>query len=156
MRLLLSSLLLCPLLFACSGCENSNGNPNRPPVVKASGIVTYQQKPIEGATILFTSVNSGPAATGFTDENGAFQLRTYEPGDGAAAGQYKVSISKFDMSTSNPDLEDDLQNELNESDKEPIGPDSVLPVRYGAAETSMLTEEVSSTGPNEFKFDLVD
>jgi hypothetical protein len=155
-RLFWLMAILAPVFLMFPGCGNQTGNKNRPPVVKASGTVTYKQQPVEGATVLFTSTTSGPAATGFTDENGVFVLRTFDPGDGAAAGTYKVSISKFDMSTSNPDREDDLQSELNESDKEPIGPNSLLPARYSSAETSTLEEEVTSSGPNEFKFNLVD
>jgi len=139
------------------GC-NSSSNSNRPAVVKVAGNVTYKQQPVAGATVLFSPVEkSGFAATGLTDSQGNYSLRTFSSADGAVPAQYKVTVSKHDMSTANPDLEDDLASELREDDSDEIvGPKSLLPERYSSIETSGLIVTVSSSEQNVFPFDLVD
>src|SRR5690606_10589289 len=122
------------------------GNPNRPAVVKVSGTVTHQQQPVKGATVLFSPLGEGPGATGLTDASGRFQLRTFEPADGAVPGQYKVAIFKFDMSTANPELEDDLANELRPDSDRLVGPTPLLPAQYADAATTTLSAEVASEG----------
>ncbi len=152
---LLKRLSLLVLLAAlAAGCGGPQDNPNRPAVVKVSGTVTYKQQPVEGATVLFSPVGEGPGATGLTDSEGRFQLRTFEPADGAVPGPYKVAIFKYDMSTANPELEDDLANELRQDSDQLVGPTSLLPVQYADVETTTLTEEVVSGGDNEFTYDL--
>ena len=69
----------------------------RPALAAASGTVLYQQKPVEGATVLFIPVDHGYAATGRTDANGKFQLRTFDPDDGAAPGKFTVTVRKFEI-----------------------------------------------------------
>src|SRR5262245_66258887 len=59
------------------------------PVVKA--VVTFNPVPKPGSTL------AGDSASGTTDENGTYTLRTYAQGawkDGAQVGQHKVSISR--------------------------------------------------------------
>jgi hypothetical protein len=150
---LLAATCTVPVMVGCFGGSNDS---NRPAVVKATGTVTHKQQPVEGATVLFVPADGGHAATGITDASGKFQLRTFEPNDGAVPGKYTVAISKYDMSTANPELEDDLASELRPDNDEPIGPTSLLPARYAEAETSGITQEVSASGANDFSFDLTE
>jgi len=139
------------LAVGCGGTDDGN----RPARVKTSGIVTHSGQLVEGATVLFSPADGrGYAATGLTDAKGQFRLTTFQSQDGAVPGAYKVSISKFDMSTANPDLEDDLALEMRPDSDKLVGPVSLLPVEYSEIDSTPLTEEVTSGAPNEFKFDL--
>jgi len=138
------------------GCGGHSGESNRPAVVKVSGKVTHRSQPVEGATVLFAPADAGFGATGITDAKGNFQLRTFEQNDGAVPGRYNVAIFKYDMSTANPDLEDDLESELRPDNGEPVGPTPLLPERYADASTSDISREVSPKGVNDFIFELVD
>ena len=80
------------------GCGSQG---NRVPLVAVRGNVTYQGKPLPGALVVFEPVEprkapdgtSMPNPAGTTDEAGDFTLDTYEPGDGAPEGTYRVKIS---------------------------------------------------------------
>lgn len=138
------------------GCGANSVDPNRPAVVKVSGTVSHKNQPVEGATVLFTPTDGGLGATGLTDIDGKFQLRTFDLNDGAVPGRYDITIFKYDMSTANPELEDDLESELMPDNGEPVGPTPLLPARYADASTSGLSQEVVTSGVNNFPFDLVD
>lgn len=82
-----------------------------------TGKVTLDGKPLEGATVTFNYVGEGVARkpSGITDENGVYEL-TYattdgEPGKGAPAGEYWVSIRKSEKGD-----EEDADTEVNEAD----------------------------------------
>ena len=79
-----------------SGC----GGPDMAPV---KGRVTFDGKPVKEAAIAFAPVPAddkdkepGKPATGFTDENGYFDLSTYKPLDGAKVGKHKVTVGLDD------------------------------------------------------------
>lgn len=144
---------LCFLLLpiGCGGTDDGN----RPARVKTSGTVTHNGELVEGATVLFSPAEGqGHAATGLTDADGRFQLTTFQAEDGAVPGSYKVCVSKFDMSTANPDLEDDLALEMQPDSDQIVGPTPLLPEEYSEIDSTPLTEEVTSGTPNEFEFKL--
>lgn len=93
---LLGALLLTPLL---SGC----GKQKQPweTVYPAKGIVTFKGKPIANAEIaLFPQGDSMPDTVrpkGKTTEAGEFVVWTYQQGDGAPAGNYKVTVVHHDV-----------------------------------------------------------
>jgi hypothetical protein len=64
-------------------------------LVKVTGVVTLDGKPLSAATITFNPVaGAGRPASGLSDAVGNFQLTTSRPNDGAAPGQYKVTVTK--------------------------------------------------------------
>lgn len=63
-------------------------------LLPTQGVVTLDGKPVEGATVVFTSPDGKTNASGMTDAAGAFTLSTGEK-LGAAAGTYKVTVSKY-------------------------------------------------------------
>ncbi|MCL2117666.1 MAG: carboxypeptidase-like regulatory domain-containing protein [Planctomycetaceae bacterium] len=77
------------------GC---NRTPRLAGLVKASGTLTLNGVPVEGATILFGPVPGSPpdnrAASATTDASGKFTLMTLLPGDGAFPGTYRVMVNK--------------------------------------------------------------
>ena len=75
-------------LWLCAGCGRTN-------LVKVQGTVTLDGKPLSWATIAFNPIGGqGRPASGLSDENGSFQLTTSRTNDGAAPGEYKVTVTK--------------------------------------------------------------
>jgi hypothetical protein len=76
---------------AAAGCGSK--------LVKVEGTVTLDGQPVQGATVIFFSESGGPQANGLTDDDGKFKLTTFNTGDGAIPGSYKVTVSKQQVKT---------------------------------------------------------
>jgi hypothetical protein len=67
-------------------------------VYPASGQVTVNGQPAAGAQVAFYGATpeltgpGTPAPAATTDENGEYRLRSYDPEDGAPAGEFKVTV----------------------------------------------------------------
>jgi hypothetical protein len=73
------------LMFLAAGCG--------PKAVPTEGIVTFDGKPVAGASVMFVPLQ-GPPASAITDEKGEFQLTTSGGhGAGALPGEYKVTVT---------------------------------------------------------------
>jgi hypothetical protein len=81
------ALLFAAVALAVAGCGGDGK-------VSVSGVVTLDGQPVEGAVVTFIPVekNQGQFAHGTTDKDGAFQLSTTKPNDGAFPGEYKVTV----------------------------------------------------------------
>jgi hypothetical protein len=81
------------LLFA--GCCFFPGcGSDRPAMAPVRGQVTYQGRPVAGATVNFLGKGAPRLAIGTTDESGNYQLSTFEPNDGAIVGSHVVTVKK--------------------------------------------------------------
>jgi len=72
----------------------------------AGGVVRMDGKPVPGVVVTLhpqmdDSAGGGKSATGITDENGQFQLSTYDINDGAIIGTHRVSLG-MDGPQANP------------------------------------------------------
>jgi hypothetical protein len=130
---------LC-LLLAMIVVLPSCGRNDHQPVYRVRGqVFDPEGNPAVGALVVFHPVNSGDAhATrplGYVDRQGAFELTTYEQGDGAPAGEYVVTI------------------EWRERSPSPFGPQKEgadrLRGRYSDPKTSKLRAVVQRRGQNE-------
>ncbi|XZE54143.1 carboxypeptidase-like regulatory domain-containing protein [Planctomycetaceae bacterium SH139] len=89
---------LCGLSFALVavvviGCGPTGGKQMR--TFPVTGKVTMGGAPVPGATVTFAPVVDGnPSAFARTDTQGVYTLTTYDTGDGAVKGEYKVLVSK--------------------------------------------------------------
>ncbi|WP_417390052.1 hypothetical protein [Gimesia sp.] len=145
--ILLLFIILCP---ACSGSAEDKWTKQRPPTYPASGTVKFNGEPLEGATIVFQSNGAQTqAAVGRTDKDGHFQLRTFEEGDGAIAGEHRVAITC--IRTEGPAE----GANLDEADVV-IKETSLIPTVYGNAQKSGLTANVNPDQENDFTFELED
>lgn len=108
-------------------------------LTSVSGTVTYQGQPLEQGRVGFLPVNGRPSYGDIQD--GQFKLSTYESGDGAASGSYRVLIQSDKLS----DPADAFSNRI-----------SLIPNKYGDPETSGFTAEVKLGENNVFDFELVD
>ncbi len=139
---------ICLIAFSV-GCSNEPANP---PTYGVSGKVTYKNEPVEGATVvLVPEVAEGQGAVGSTDANGNYQLGTFEEGDGAVAGKYKVRVFKYEI-VAEPAIEMGDMTEEDEEDaytdddiEEDAGAGNLLPAQYENAYKSGFEVEVIDT-----------
>ena len=86
--------------LACASCGSAVKDPNRKPVVKVSGKVLLDGKPVKGIGVEFHPIQPDKMALveskGITDATGAFQMMTYATGDGAPKGDYVVTFEMTD------------------------------------------------------------
>ena len=83
------------------GC--SSNTPDTPETVPVSGTVSYQGKPLPGASVIFLDSSAASPQTGtlntITDDSGQFELKSYFGArtvkKGAVPGTYKVTILKM-------------------------------------------------------------
>jgi len=142
-----TAVVIAIALFVAGGCGQKDMRVRRVPV---SGTVLYKGEPVADAEVVFDSGGSTPAAAGKTDKAGRFQLTTFDLNDGAAPGEYKVSVRKVQVTSKAPKADTD--------DAVGVPPDEkwLLPVKYGNSATSGFTATVNESGENEFKFELVE
>ncbi len=155
------------------GC--SGGGSGDVKLAPADGTVTYQGKPLAGATVTF-SPDKGPLAMGVTDLNGKFTLASGAM-LGAAVGPAKVSVTAFPPGQkSTPGAEDVSKipknadeaaaqlakmGEMQEArrtgkDEANLPPKSLIPEKYMKVDTSDLKYTVKPGGDNHFSIELTD
>ena len=121
---------LAALAVAFAGC--SDGGPK---LYRVTGQVFYEDKPAEGATVVFHPVNAAGEALlpgGTVGKDGTFTLNTYPHGEGAPEGEYVVLVTWFDAAPTPKEGEE-------QSD---TPPKSKLPVRYADVKQSGLKATV--------------
>lgn len=97
MRASSALVLLLIVLSVVSGC---GGGAYQYDLVPVSGVATCEGKPVANAIVNFTpqgaedrpSGRPGAPAFGKTDDQGRFQLSTYNDDDGAIVGTHTVTI----------------------------------------------------------------
>jgi len=111
-------------------------------VVAASGKLTFEGQPIEGAQVtLFPTASEFPETvrpSATTAADGTFALGTYGTADGAPAGDYKASVVWFKVVNSGGSM---------------VRGANVLPGRYANPETSGLNVVIS---PSESTLPAID
>jgi hypothetical protein len=128
-------------------------------------VVEYQRQPVSRAIVTFVARDESRgkefSAVGLTDDRGRFTLQTFRPRDGAIAGSHRVMIEKRSLGggQAGDDKIPTNREEYEAQRAAQAGPPKVvshLPAKYGSAETSGLTAEVTAKGPNDFVLRLDD
>jgi hypothetical protein len=144
------------LLGLVSGCGKGK-------LAKVNGVLTWEDgTPVDGATIVFMPKDSSlKQASGFTGKDGAFDLTTFKPGDGAMEGDYKIVVTRAaDAVTNMPPAplpgEDPTkamkEYYLKQKAEGSRPPSKVVPDAYTKESTTPLIATVSSsTGKIELK-----
>ena len=135
-RLALQMAILGVLCSLSIGCSKRSVK-----VYPVRGEVYFNGQPAEGATVHFHPVDKKacPPAFATVNEDGAYSLTTFKTDDGAAAGEYIVTVNWLE--------------EREEDGETIVGKDRLGGV-YGRPEISKLTASVSP-GDNEIeRFDL--
>lgn len=152
------------MLWLAAGCLSPGCNQaDQRSTYPVRGNITYQGKPLAGASVTFFADGASRAAVGKTDAAGSFQLTTYKPHDGAVPGLHVVTVKKYNtepppLPTAPPDGEVDPADEakytaamVRWSETAKIA----VPRRYTDQKTSDLRREVVA-GENSFEIDLAD
>jgi hypothetical protein len=130
LRTLCTTLIVAMGIAGFMGCGSKNAD--RLPVFPVEGQITLNGQPLAHAfVVLHPKGNGDPRllpARAQTDRNGNFQVTTYEAADGAAAGEYAVTIEHHPLIG-------------NGNSFEP-GP-NVLPPKYASPETTDVTVSVA-------------
>lgn len=148
------------MLAAVVSCGCGDGAPNRDPVYKVRGKVTYKGAPVGGADLTFYNDETKRSAFGRTSDSGEYELTTFSANDGAVAGKHAVTIVQVPVPPTLPTLapvesEEYAPPELNTS-TDPVLPKSTLPEKYASPNTSGLIAVVNAEGENVVDFDLKD
>jgi hypothetical protein len=127
---------LLPILSACN---------SHPATVPVTGTVKFEDgTPLAGGTVEFRNVTTDIAkqinARGEIGPDGKYQLTSFEPNDGAIAGEHQVCV--FPPAQETP----------GSLDSEP--PPSPLERKYQAYETSGLSYTVKADGKNEYNINV--
>lgn len=134
------------LLAACLGCDGSALHP-------VTGTVTHQDKPVDGASVIFTPVGEGIAANATTDANGKYTLMTAGK-PGANAGDYKVTVTKVSGGPGDTaSMKPEDMAKMAQSGGGMKARTQVLPPVYGSVTTTTLQATVKA-GTNDFPLDL--
>lgn len=138
---LLTVLLLSTFASGCGGRGDTLS------LSTVNGTVTYQQKPLAGAQVLFTP-EAGPAAFGETDDQGNFTLTTRGQA-GALVGTHRVTITAYKPFKQSRSDEEGI---TSKEEGEPAI--SLIPAKYGSLQHSKLEATVERSTENQFRFDL--
>lgn len=99
-------------LVVSSGCNERPPIDGGPPVYPVSGTVTFKGAPMTGAIVTFYPLaprgkfDAAPSAT--ADAEGRYKLTTYQTGDGAPTGDYRVTVYWPGKRRGTPNEEGDL------------------------------------------------
>lgn len=123
---------------AGSGCKRT------PRVVKVSGTVFYNDKPLPFGSIMFQS-DKGQPAFGMIGSDGSFTLSSYGADDGAVPGRHLVSVTCYEgqrPGQAKPDGGEVSMGRL------------LIPLKYTRLGSSGLTAEVKDAPEQSVEFRL--
>lgn len=150
-------------LIGCGGGSDAEGG-GKHKTYPVTGSVTYNGGPLVDAIVSFAPEDKKaklPTATDTTDNEGKFSLTTYDYDDGAAAGKFKVVITKSMVEAAGADdVPDDEHGDDDGGDAS--GHDSaaakrsksMIPETYSSYNSTPLSVEVTADGPNNFKLEI--
>ena len=125
-----------------------------PGLVPVAGTVTMNGNPVEGADVMFVPKEPTPnrrVAAAQTDAQGRFTLTTLNPQDGAAPGEYSVTIVKWELDgperAPRYDRDGEIIPEFRTSS-------NVLPSRYESPDKTPLVITVPPRGDRNLVFNL--
>jgi hypothetical protein len=144
-------IVLIPVLGFVVGCGSGN-----PKTYQVTGVVTLDDKPVEGASISFVPTSTAghtDAAAGLSDASGNYKLSTFVSGDGIRDGFYDIRVSKYvnrDGSSAEKDPTEEVDPDAPAERFEGYGkgtnpmtsaplPKNVLPKKYELPTTSGLS-----------------
>ncbi len=144
MRLATFGIAIALAFSLTLGCGSAGAH--LPKTVPASGVVTLDGKPVDGAQVVLVPAKEGTTtgAFGTTNASGHFSLRAFEEKDGAIPGDYKVQVSKT--------VEVKLPGKLDGGDA--VRFDYAVPAKYTGAKTSGLSVTVPDKGIKDINLTL--
>ena len=130
-------------IIGLSGCGNESGRQAYP----VRGKVLFNGRPVVNGQVTFHPVGDtsrdAVRAVGKVDEQGSFALTTFKDGDGAPAGDYRVTVVWYLARPARPGTASDETVTAN-----------YLPAKYANVETSGLSVTVKQGANDLPPFDL--
>lgn len=152
-------VLSCLISFCLVGC----GGDGFEKPVPVSGKVVLNSKPVDGAMVTFHSKSGGRAASGNTDKEGNFKLTSVNTDDGAAPGEYAITVVKQetkDGGSSSVDISKGYGEDYGKmmgaaasGNMSKVMKD-LVPAKYASAADSGLVRTVVKGDQNNFTIDL--
>jgi hypothetical protein len=137
---------LVALIVSVAGCDTG------PKQYPATGTVTYDGNPVDGASVTFVS-DTAPMGIGTTDSAGKFTILTGGK-PGAPLGTYKVTVTKsaqIEGMPASPTAED----MKNMAAKGPLKSKALVPAKYAIPQSTDLSVTVTEdAAKNVFPLDL--
>lgn len=137
--------LVSVLLVFIAGCLGGESGPPLPETVPVKGVISMDGEPLTNAQILFHPVGTttGPGSHGGSDENGNFELKTGSGTsvvEGAAPGEYKVTVSRMVGPDGNPITRDPEKPPAMQMGRES------LPIQYTGVDRTPLKVTIPEGG----------
>lgn len=157
LKRIVGSLVVLVSLAMLTGCQKGDDR-DLPATVEASGVVTLDGQPVEGASVVFIPSDGGQyPAQGLTDSSGRFSLQAFEEKSGAVPGKYAVQVSKtvtVDAQGNEvpPPEADESSHDTGNSNVHYV---NKLPKKYASMATSGLQVEIPAEGISDIKLELV-
>jgi phage-related protein len=159
-----SSALAGVCILFLLGCLGSG----KRTIVPVHGQVTYQGKPVAGATVEFLCDGASRPAVGMTDNEGTYQLTTFTQNDGAMVGTHVVTVNVYatiaeaalpvpkgtDSKATSKAIDEAVKQSLRNQAMAEKAPPKV-PVKYTERRTSDLRKDVVK-GDNVINIELSD
>ena len=134
-----SSVIIIAIIFSCStGCGSGSD------LTEASGIVSYQGRPVPSGNITFYPKHGRPAS-GNIESDGTFVLSSYRSGDGLPIGKYKVCVTAYKATKTLVNYDEVVRHRPAEY---------LVPKKYSSVSSSPLEIEVTKGGDNHFVIDI--
>ena len=145
-------VFLVGTVFLLGGC-----GPSGPEMGQVTGKVTFDGSLVTKGTVQFWPANGRPSR-GSIQEDGTYQLTTFESNDGALVGDHVVTIKSTQLSEAQPEIESTAAEiaHFRQKNVKPIRASRVVwivPKKYSESDTSPLVANVSS-GDNEINFEI--
>jgi hypothetical protein len=143
-------LVMLATCTAAIGCGQRSGQLREHlATVPASGVLLYQNKPLESYEVTFIPKQGDRPSAGKTDAEGRFTLGTNELADGAPPGTYTVVVSFNAVSPLDPAVVTPEQIAASTPK-----PKVKIPTKYSDPEKSGLQVQVPEGGSTELKIEL--
>lgn len=126
------------LFFAVLGCAKPA------PTYKVVGKASFRGKPLTTGKVAFHHTDAkSPLVLGEIGPDGAFELTTIKPGDGAAPGQYTVTVTSMLPGKGVEGVDPDYRP-----------PQPLIPLKYMRLDETPLTATVEAKDQNVINLNL--
>ena len=136
------------------------GGPDRPPMGRVSGVVSYNGAPLDSGEVKFIPIQGAESdrpAIGVIESDGSYKLTTFNTGDGAVVGQHKVLVTvprPVETMGENVDEESGMMPSFDQPMPE-YDDVSGIPSKYGNLDSTPLRYTVEQSG-NTIDIELED
>lgn len=147
----LSAVVSVGLVLSCGCGEKPVGGPEG--LIPVSGVVTLDGNPVADATITFTPKREGGTSTGYTDENGKYELYFGPSAAGAVEGEHVVSIEVGEGAE--PQIPSDVDTSgMSEAEVSALMDKYIakpLPEKYTSGQVELTASVMEGAGPINFE-----